>query len=157
MWSLKDHIEDEDGNMKLCLYVCVALSRNINYVAIAIDSQVCFHRHLFANPVKPHWCITGPVGHWGALIRIGVVPSCYQWPSRSILWIVYISVTYWGHSTTDCALTAVKSRLQVSHPPRPTPTPLPSTYLPLIHDTCDITGVVTMQSKKPAVNNEWQS
>ena len=24
--------------------------------------QVGFHRQLFVDPVKPHWCITGPVG-----------------------------------------------------------------------------------------------
>ena len=29
---------------------------------MAIDSQVCLHRRLFADPVKPSWCITGPVG-----------------------------------------------------------------------------------------------
>ena len=28
---------------------------------MAIHGQVCFHRWLFANRVKPHWCITGPV------------------------------------------------------------------------------------------------
>ena len=27
---------------------------------------VCFHRWLFANPVKPHECITGPVGPLGS-------------------------------------------------------------------------------------------
>ena len=40
------------------------MSRNINYVAI--DSQVCFHRWLFADPVKLHWCITEPVGSLGS-------------------------------------------------------------------------------------------
>ena len=40
-----------------------ALSTNIN--CMAIDSQVCFHRQLFADPVKPSWCITGPVGPLG--------------------------------------------------------------------------------------------
>ena len=33
---------------------------------VAIDSQVCFHRWLFANPVKPHWYITGPVKPLGS-------------------------------------------------------------------------------------------
>ena len=32
---------------------------------MAIHSQVCFHRRLFADCVKPHWCITGPVGPLG--------------------------------------------------------------------------------------------
>ena len=37
-----------------------SMSKSINYVAIV--KQVCFHRWLFANPVKLHWYITGPVG-----------------------------------------------------------------------------------------------
>ena len=37
-----------------------ALSRGIN--CMAIDGQVCFHGWLFANPVRPCWCITGSVG-----------------------------------------------------------------------------------------------
>ena len=40
-----------------------ATYRNINRVAI--HSQVCFHRRLYANCVKPHWCIAGPVGPLG--------------------------------------------------------------------------------------------
>ena len=31
-----------------------------------VGNQVCFPRHLFANPVKPSWCITGPVGPLGS-------------------------------------------------------------------------------------------
>ena len=31
-----------------------------------IDSQVCFHGRLFADPVKPSWCITGPRGQLGS-------------------------------------------------------------------------------------------
>ena len=41
-----------------------ALSRSINHVSI--DGQVCFHRWLFTNPVRPHWCISGPVGPLGS-------------------------------------------------------------------------------------------
>ena len=29
---------------------------------MAIDGQVCFHRQLFADPVKPPRCTTGSVG-----------------------------------------------------------------------------------------------
>ena len=32
---------------------------------MTIHNQVCFHRRLFANCVKPHGCITGPVGPLG--------------------------------------------------------------------------------------------
>ena len=44
------------------IHLCT--SRNIDYVAI--DCQVCFHRWLFANPVKLYWTITGPVGPLGS-------------------------------------------------------------------------------------------
>ena len=37
---------------------------NIN--CVAIDSQVCFHGKLFADPVKPSWCIAGPVSLLGS-------------------------------------------------------------------------------------------
>ena len=33
---------------------------------MAIDSQVCFHRRLFANPVKLRRCITEPVWPLGS-------------------------------------------------------------------------------------------
>ena len=39
------------------------LSTDIN--CLAIDSQVCFHGRLFADRVRPHRCITGPVGPLG--------------------------------------------------------------------------------------------
>ena len=32
---------------------------------MTIHSRVCFHRRLFADRVRPHWCITGPVGPLG--------------------------------------------------------------------------------------------
>ena len=35
------------------------LSSSINY--LVVDSQVCFHRELFADPVKSSWCNTGLV------------------------------------------------------------------------------------------------
>ena len=44
------------------IYSCTI--HGINY--LAIDGQVCFHRQLFADPVKPCWCITGPVGPLGS-------------------------------------------------------------------------------------------
>ena len=49
---------------QLCPNINHALSRGIN--CVAIDGQVCFHGQLFADPVKPCWCITGPVGPLGS-------------------------------------------------------------------------------------------
>ena len=51
-------------NYVLILMIHYVLSRGINCVAIV--GQVCFHRGLFANPVKPCWWITGPVGPLGS-------------------------------------------------------------------------------------------
>ena len=82
----------------------------------------------------------------GEIIRIGEVPSCCQWSSQSILWIVYISVTYWGHSTTVCALMVGIACLQLPHLlPPPTPT-----WHPWYYRGCKI-------SQKLAVNTAWQS
>ena len=33
---------------------------------MAIDNQVCFHRWLFADPVRPSWCITRPISPLGS-------------------------------------------------------------------------------------------
>ena len=41
----------------------LALPKNTKH--IAIDSQVCFHGRLIADPVKPSWCNTGSVGPVG--------------------------------------------------------------------------------------------
>ena len=95
--------------------------------------------------------LRGLWGHWGALIRIGVVSNCWQCPSRPILWVVYISVTYWGDSITVCALMAGRTRLWLAHHPHP-----PPTHPPPIHDTRDITGAVKKLSQKPTVSNRWQ-
>ena len=42
---------------------------------MAIDGQVCYHKQLFANPVKPPRYTTGSVGQLMALIGMGVVPG----------------------------------------------------------------------------------
>ena len=46
--------------------------------------------------------LQGLLANWGALIRIGWVPSCCQRLSQSILLFVYIPVICWGHSTNVC-------------------------------------------------------
>ena len=40
------------------------MSRNLK--CMAIDSQVCFYGRFFADPVKPGWCIIGPVSPLGS-------------------------------------------------------------------------------------------
>ena len=68
------------------------------------SSQVCFHRWLFANPIKPPKCTTGSVG------PVKWHEKGYEWcqipanDCRSILWIEPVSVTDWRHSTAICVL-----------------------------------------------------
>ena len=51
---------------KLCPSINDSLIHCPAINCMAMDGQVCFHRWLFAYPVKPCWCITGPVGPLGS-------------------------------------------------------------------------------------------
>ena len=104
---------------KLCPNVNDTL-RSIN--CLAINGQVCFHRWLFADPVRPCWCIKGPVGPLGSTNQ-NCVPDCCQWLSRSILWFVYFPVVCWEQSTTVCGLMAERAHLRLAYPPLPPPAP----------------------------------
>ena len=105
-----------------------ALSRNIKWVAI--HSQVCFHRWLFSNPVKPHWCITGLVGPLGSTNQswCGVKLLTMSVPAYPVGCVRMCRLL--GDSTTVRALMAGRTCLQLAHPCLPT-TPPPSTHLPL--------------------------
>ena len=98
--------------------------------------QVCFHRWLFADPVNPWSCTTGPVK---SVSRINKdVYGTKLLPSWLILWTVSVSVTYWGHNTA--AYVPVKGIT------------LPSAaHLPFICVTCDITVAVKSCSKFSSV------
>ena len=121
---------------------------------LAIDSQVCFHGQLFADLVKPSWCITGPTGPLGSTNQNWLCAKLLQWLSQSILWFMYIPVICWEHSTTVCSLMAVIARLRLAtHAHHPTPLTHPSP----ISDICDITGPVKKLSQKPAANTARQS
>ena len=106
---------------------------------MAIDSQVCFHRQLFANTVKPSWCITGPMEPLGSTNQ--------NWCGVKLLPMLILA-----HSV-DCV--RLCHLLRAMHhclcpngregPPSACPPPL--THPPLILDTRDITGVVKTISK----------
>ena len=96
----------------------------------------------FLPTVQSHiGALLGLWGHWGALIRVGVVSNCWQCPSQSILWVVYISVIYWGDSTTLCILMAGIAHFRLATHPT-TPPHHPPYCSPLTHDIHDITGAV---------------
>ena len=113
------------------------------------SSQVCFHRQLFANPVKLRWCITSPVGPLGSTNQNWLYARLLPMTISIYLVFFYIPAAYWEHSTTVCALMARRAHLRLAHPPPPPP-PLPPTHL-LISNTCDITGFVKIYLK----NQQW--
>ena len=131
---------------------------DINY--LAIDSQVCFHGQLFANPVKPSWCIIGPV----QLVlpsgpTVGPLGSTNQnWLCAKLLpMVVSIYSVVCVHSChllgtqNYCLWSNGKEGLPLACPPTPTtPTPFPLTHS-LISVICDITGVVKNYLK----NQQW--
>ena len=54
------------SNLKLNINDTLIHCPETSATYVAIDSQVCFHRQLFANPIKLRWCITGPVKPLGS-------------------------------------------------------------------------------------------
>ena len=139
---------------KLCLSFNDSLmhpSTDIN--CLAIDSQVCFHRRLFADPVKPSWCITGPTGPLGSTNQ--------NWLCAKLLpMAISIHPVVCVHS---CRLLGTQHYCLYSNgsvcPPgacHPPPSPHP-TRPPPISAIRDITGPVKKLSQKPAVNTARQS
>ena len=123
-----------------------ALSRNINYVAI--HSQVCFHRQLFANAVKPHQCITGLVGPLGSTIQSWCdVKLLTMSVSAHPVGCVHICHLLRGQRYCQCPN---GGEPPLACPPTlPPPThPLYMTRVILQDDTHDITGVVKIYLKK---------
>ena len=106
------------------------LKFNINDILIhcpeASTTWLWMARSAFRVGFLPTLCccvgaLQGLWDKWGALIRIGWVPDCCQWPYWSILWFVYIPAICWEHSATVCGPMAGMARLQPAHltPPLP--------------------------------------
>ena len=112
--------------------------KNINYMAI--DIQGCFHRQLFANPVKLHWCITGPVQPLGSTNQS-------SWGTRLLPMSVstypvdYVHLCHLLSTQHNCLCPNGKENPPSVCPP--TPTTIPTLLSPPtpIH-THDITRVV---------------
>ena len=109
-----------------------ALPRNTRY--LTIDGQVCFHRQLFTDAVKPRGCISQPC------LR-GINRTA--WGTRLLLTAVLAHPVYCTSSgpilkTQHCCLSpnGCFSPPSVSHPPPPPP----PTRLPPIDSIHDITG-----------------
>ena len=125
-----------------------ALSRNLK--CITMNSQAYFHRRLFADPVKPGWCITGPTGQLGNTNQ--------NWLGAKLLSMaVLIHLVVCVHSCCvlgaqhHCLLPNGREGPPSACPPTyTTARPLPPTH-PLISAICDITGVV----KNYFHNQQW--
>ena len=96
-------------------------------------SQVCFHRRLFANPVKLHWCIAGLVGPLGSANQswCGVKLLTMSVSTHSV-GCVHICHLLRGQHHCQCP--NGNENPASACPPTPTRSPP-------IHDMCDITIV----------------
>ena len=119
---------------------------------MAIDSQVCFHRWLFANPVKPNWCITGSVEPLRCTkqnrcgFKLLLLMSVLTYP------VDCVHLCHLLRAQHHCLCSNVREGLPSACPSTlTTPTLLPPTC-PLIYDTCDITGVVKNHFNKLTVH-----
>ena len=123
---------------------------------MAIDSQVCFHRWLFSDPVKLHWCIMWPVeslGHnW---LGAKLLPmSISNYPMDCVHLCCLLRAQY------HCLCPNGGEGLPSTCSPTTTP-PLPAAHTLLIHSTQDITGVIktisntSMQCSTYTANLTW--
>ena len=95
---------------------------------MAIDSQVCFHGQLFANPVRPYWCITSPVGPLGSTNQNWL---CFRLLPMAVLIYPVVCVHSYHLLGTQHYYLWPNNRegLPLACPPTPT-TPVPSSHLP---------------------------
>ena len=108
----------------------------------AIDNQVCFHRWLFANPVKQHWCITGTVEPLGSTNQSWLAAKLLP---MSVL-IYPVDCVHFCHllrTQHHCLFPNDWENPPLAFPSTPT---TPISLPPTIHDTYDITAVVKNSS-----------
>ena len=150
-WICKNHPKlHKNWNPIYCwtLTYTLVLSRNTKYMAI--DGQVCFHRWLFIDPVKPPWCTTGsgkPVNginkevSGARLLPMTVLTYPVDWVSFAL---------YWRHSTAVCVLMKGITCLWLPTNPHNPPYP-PFACQPLIHAFHDILVAMTKIAQNPAL------
>ena len=107
-----------------------------------MHSQVRFHRQLFADHVRPHWCITGPVGPLGRTNQswcgVKLLTMSISTHPVGCVHICHLLVSQ-HHSMHPSSRDSPPPACH-THPHHPTPPP-PSRPPP-IDDICDITGAV---------------
>ena len=114
---------------------------------MAKDGQVCFHRRLFADPVKPQRCTTEPVRPLDGINK-DVGGAKLLLTTTSVYPVDCACICPLLKTQHHCLCPNGKCNLpSASHPP---PHPLPSAY-PLIHVIPDITVAVKKVAQNPAV------
>ena len=116
---------------------------------MAIDGQVCFHRRLIAEPVKPQRCTTEPVRSLDSINKD--VGSAKLLLTTTSVYPVDCTCIYPLLKTQHhclCPNGWCNLPLASTHPRQP-PTPLPPTH-PLIHAIPDITVTVKKVAQNPA-------
>ena len=117
---------------------------------VAIDSQVCFHGQLFADPVKPSWCITGPLDplertnqNWLGAKLLPMAILIYS--------VVCVYPCHLLRAQHHCFWSNDKESPPSACPPTPTFTTPSPLYHPWYYRSCK------KLSQKPAVNTTRQS
>ena len=111
-----------------------------------IDSQICFHRRLFADLVKSSWYITGPVGSLGSTNQNWLDAKLLAMAAL-IYPVVCIHPCCLLRTQQHCLWPNGRKSLPSACPRIPT-SPAPFCLLtPFISATRDITGVVKTISK----------
>ena len=70
----------------------LTLSRPTKHMHMAKNDQVCFHKRLFANPVKPQRCTTESMRPLHGINKD--IGSAKLATANDLLWIVTVSVPY---------------------------------------------------------------
>ena len=116
---------------------------------MAKDGQVCFHRRLFADPVKPQRCTTEPVRPLDGINKdVGgaklLLTTTFAYPvDCACIWPLLKTQHHCLCPNGRCNLPSA------SHPPLPPPHPL-------IHTIPDITVAVKKVAQNPAVLASYQ-
>jgi len=107
---------------------------------ITID-KICFYRQLFANPMKPCWTNSDPVGPLGCINRIACGPKLFH--STSALLVVW-SGLLWASVWLTVHTTWLPMSKNIVNPPSPSH--------PLICGIRDISGSVQNISQDQPVH-----
>ena len=117
---------------------------------MAEDGQVCFHRRLFADPVKPQRCTTEPVRPLDGINK-DVGGAKLLLTTTSVYPVDCTCICPLLKTQHHCLCPNGKCNPpSASHPPLPPPHPPPTPH-PLIHAIPDITATVKKVAQNPAV------